>query len=342
MIKPVIYYTFLVFGSISTSIYAQGNLIRNPSFEDVYNNYCPDSGLGTTASYEIGLHIQHWQADAVMPPDLNSIGRNTPDYYNSCDIQVNGFGVPSNVSGYQDAKTGDAYMGIIRNYNNSNPNISVDRSEYLIQELETPLTAGITYSFSMFVSVAEYVSFGVSHLGAAFVEQLPFANGFPTGEVLSQITPQIEHTAAITDKDNWIEVSGNFTAIGTEKYVIIGWFKSHTAVTVIPAINNGDSFGTYLYIDDVSLTVDLLSNKTFQKEQILIYPNPTSNVIQISGIEHIEIESVTFYDMSGKKVLSKGTLKNSSVDISMLSKGTYNIKITTTNNIIITEKVVKE
>lgn len=341
MIKSFIYYTLLVSGIISTTTYAQGNLIRNPSFEDVHNNYCPDSGLGTIASYEIGLYIQHWQADGVMPPDLNSIGRNTPDYYNSCDTQVNGFGVPSNVSGYQDAKTGDAYMGIIRNYNNSNPNIPVDRSEYLIQELETPLTTGITYSFRMFVSVAEYVSFGVSHLGAAFVEELPFVNGFPTGEVLSQITPQIEHTATITDKDNWVEVSGTFTATGTEKYVIIGWFKPHTAVTVAPAISNGDSFGTYLYIDDISLTVTLSTEK-FDKKSITIYPNPTSEVLQISGIEHTEIESVIFYDMSGKNVLSKDTLQSNTVDISMLSKGTYFLKITTTNGIIITEKVVKE
>lgn len=320
--------------------YAQGNLIRNPSFEAVNNNYCPDIGLGTAASYEIGLYIQHWQADGVMPPDINSNGRNTPDYYNSCDTQINGFGVPSNVSGYQDAKTGNAYMGIIRNYNNSNSNIP-DRSEYLIQELKNPLTAGITYSFSMFVSVAEYVSFGVSHLGAAFVEELPFANGLPTSEVLSHITPQIEYTSAITDKDNWVEVSGTFTATGTEKYVMIGWFKPHTAVTVEPAINNGDSFGTYLYIDDISLTV-ALSTQSFDRKSIAIYPNPTSNVIQISGIEHTDIKSVIFYDINGRNVFSKDTLQNNTVDISMLSKGTYILKLTTSDGIIINEKVVKK
>lgn len=339
MKRTILLFFGITMATLNTSACAQGNLIRNPSFEDVNNNYCPYNIMNF--SNITRQYIQHWQAEDVMPPDLNSTNtKDTPDYYNTCTNGI--FGIPDNIFGFQDAKEGNAYMGLIHGYEeniHNIPNIIEDRSEYLIQELATPLTAGIRYSFRMFVSLADNSPFGTSHLGAAFVDALPFAGGYPTGEVLSQITPQIESRVAITDKDNWTEISGTFTATGGEKYLLIGRFTPHTDVTVEPPSNN---FEAYYYIDNISLTVGNLATETVQKETVAIYPNPAKETIQISGIEHTAIQSVAIYDINGRKVLSQNTFKNNSVDISTISAGTYLLQLVTKEGAIIKEKIIKD
>ncbi len=72
---------------------------------------------------------------------------------------------------------------------------------------------------------------------------------------LTYLNPQIQNTTGIiTDTLNWIPISGTFTSVGDEKYLVLGNFKSPTLTNTLLINTPTLSFMTNdVYIDDVSL-----------------------------------------------------------------------------------------
>ena len=102
------------------------NLIPNPSFENVKKV--------STNYYEPIV----WQS-----PTLGS-----PDYYNS----INGWGVPSNRNGYQEAKEGVAYLGL--SVLTWSSNFSINFREYIQSKLTNVLKEDSIYCFQIHVSLS--------------------------------------------------------------------------------------------------------------------------------------------------------------------------------------------
>lgn len=69
----------------------------------------------------------------------------------------------------------------------------------------------------------------------------------------------------------------------------------------------------------------ILSIPSFDKLEVVIYPNPVSNTLNISS-ENSVIDSITIYSSTGKKVLENFKIENS-IDVSNLSNGMYFIEI---------------
>jgi len=62
-------------------------------------------------------------------------------------------------------------------------------------------------------------------------------------------------------------------------------------------------------------------------EDLIIYPNPSSDVIQISGLKSLPFE-LTIYDLSGRQVISYNTSNaDAPLNINSLSAGTYVVEI---------------
>jgi hypothetical protein len=59
-------------------------------------------------------------------------------------------------------------------------------------------------------------------------------------------------------------------------------------------------------------------------ETISIFPNPSSEYIQINAEKIIDVE---LFDMSGKRLLSKTVMPNEQIDVSPLNNGIYFITI---------------
>lgn len=64
-----------------------------------------------------------------------------------------------------------------------------------------------------------------------------------------------------------------------------------------------------------------------QTSNVAIYPNPTNDVFQVSGIEGSA--NLNISDISGKQVLTKQVTANEDVSVSSLPQGVYIVKITT-------------
>lgn len=320
----------MLFLTLSPFLYAQPNLIPNPSFED--KNGCFDNF--TFYSYEFNQALEHWKATDENPFIVQSFN-NTPEYHNGC--ATDGFvGVPQNYFGYQEAKDGNAYVGLGVTYRNYPTSRHI--SEYIFTQLTEPLETDETYTFVMYVSKAEIMPISVNQLGAVFVDELPFA-GEPVPNSL-ELTPQILELNVIDDTVNWTKIESVFTAQGGEQYVIIGRFYDQQTFIAENVPNEDSDWNAYYYIDDVSLRKGNLSDTVFNEKEIRIYPNPSDNQIFIEGIISEEIEKVTLFDINGRKIAIR--LDNNTMDISSLTSGIYMLNIETKDGSVLTEKLIKK
>ncbi|MFY0602978.1 MAG: T9SS type A sorting domain-containing protein [Flavobacteriaceae bacterium] len=86
-------------------------------------------------------------------------------------------------------------------------------------------------------------------------------------------------------------------------------------------------------------TMNTLSTNTFSSLTVGLYPNPSSNFINIST--DVEISKVEVYNLIGNRVSVKVNLANNSVDVSSLSRGVYIVKLFSGASTM-TKKIIKE
>lgn len=220
----------------------QGNLVLNPSFEEYYQ--CPYEGNQTDFA-------KFWTNPAAS----------SSDYYNSCAL-IGFVSVPLNLnySGFQPARTGNAYMGMVMNGPGTNDQAP---REYIQGQLSCPLIKGYKY----------YVEFYTNLVNACPVATSTMGVYFSTYQIDTNLTyelpyiPQVQNEPSniISDTLNWVKVSGEFIAAGGEQYFIIGNFypdSSSVIDTIYPEnIIPFDDVG-YYYVDDVS--VILIDSITYE------------------------------------------------------------------------------
>lgn len=226
---------FLLFGKQNSL--AQ-NLVPNPSFEDTINS-CPSWWSQTNT-------CKNW---------YSPIGT-TPDYFNSCGTgKAN---VPYTGTGYQLARTGEAYGGIIPNIIDSNI-WWTEWNEYLSVQLKTPLIVGQVYVLKMYLNLADKSQHTTSSIGVLCtntpISIFQYNNGFIS------TSPQILNNSGnfIGNKVNWTEIKQNFVADSAYQHITIGNFLDRYNT---PLLNTGINSGwepsqrdfPYFLIDDVSLT----------------------------------------------------------------------------------------
>jgi hypothetical protein len=97
----------------------------------------------------------------------------------------------------------------------------------------------------------------------------------------------------------------------------------------------------FVYIDNILLTTtSLLNNSSFNLNKVSLYPNPTSNILNIECTA--SIQAITVYNVLGQEVMNR-ELNNTSValDVSGLNSGIYVVK-TVVDGITSSTKFIKE
>ncbi len=215
------------------------NLVPNPSFEE--HTVCPKE-LGKRQ-----LYIENW-----IQPTAGSI-----DYFHRCSDKC---GVPDNVVGYQEAMSGDGYIGL-----------TVYHERYRVYAqalLKQPLVAGKSYSVEFSICLAENSKYAIGNIGAYFspdkissvvettfecYESVASEGGFKLNP--GPCRPQVNNLSEnfLKDTKNWKKVTGSFTAKGGEKYITIGNFFSKVKTPYMPSPSLGKGEYAYYYIDDVAV-----------------------------------------------------------------------------------------
>ena len=207
------------------------NLVPNNSFE-TYSS-CP-TGFG--------------QISVAVPWDTPNTG--TSDALNGCaPVVFPSVNVPQCEQGYQNARTGVGYAGLIP------LSAAPDYREYIQAPLTSPLAPGTPYLVQFYVSLADLSLLAIDRLGA-------YLSVGPVGPVPNYaalpFTPQVESPANqfLTDATNWKLVSGIVVASGGEDHIVIGNFHDDASTNSAPGPGNWPG-GSYYYIDDVSVEVSL-------------------------------------------------------------------------------------
>ncbi|MCO5260109.1 MAG: hypothetical protein M9916_08200, partial [Crocinitomicaceae bacterium] len=255
--KFIITLLLILVGSIS--IYSQ-NLVINPSFEN--NSGCP---MGPS---ELTL------ATGWSDPFVNLVGDtcSTSDYFHSCNVfGAMGVGVPANILGNENARTGNAYAGIITYSGfammSCTPMFSDGWREYLQGGLTTPMVAGQEYCISFWVSLADNVIWATDLWGVHFSTTPVAVNCGTVGgnsDLASYgVTPQVTYNGpAITNTNGWTKLQFTYTATGGESYFVIGNFYG-SATTYTCVNSSATNPYAYYYIDDVSVTVGTCCDASF-------------------------------------------------------------------------------
>jgi len=207
------------------------NLAPNPSFEDF--NYCPTNFNQNTLEI-----VKDWK----------QASRGTADYFNGCS-QI--MGVPKNAFGYQEAKDGEGYLGLIaftpstRNYR-----------EYMQAKLENPLSAGQQYCVSFYLSLADKSEYIVDGMGAVFTKSLiknPNQTNIPRQTSVTNPAGNI-----LSSAEDWTLLSDVYTAEGGERYITLGNFKPDRDIIIKKrnvTLEEGEArwIYCYYYVDDLSV-----------------------------------------------------------------------------------------
>jgi len=87
-----------------------------------------------------------------------------------------------------------------------------------------------------------------------------------------------------------------------------------------------------------NLNLKILANDevSAEKASVLVYPNPTVDVVHIDSKN---LKSATLYDMNGKKLLESNKTE---ISVSQLPKGVYVLRIVTSDNSIVSKKIIKK
>lgn len=126
---------------------------------------------------------------------------------------------------------------------------------------------------------------------------------------------------------------------GTEDYAIANAAAnipiSYARGTGLSLANHGTSRGYSTLVMKASL-----SNEEFDKQNIKVYPNPVTDVINFG--DNGKIRKVSFYDTTGRNVKTISAEGKSSIDVSTLAKGTYVVEYELTDGSISYDKIAKK
>jgi hypothetical protein len=179
-------------------------------------------------------------------------GINPVGYLNSC--MTNSISVPTQYyspgyPSYQVPHSGNAYASF---------GFAIPTNTFVARYPHTPikdtLKAGKMYCVTYYVSLWNDCKYSADKLGALFTST-PFDCTVGSQNLYTGYTPQVVSTPGVLYDDTlgWQEVSGTFTATGTEAYLTIGNFFPNAAHTYSISYPGGVRNLAEYYLDDVSV-----------------------------------------------------------------------------------------
>ena len=110
-------------------------------------------------------------------------------------------------------------------------------------------------------------------------------------------------------------------------------------VTHKGALTGGSQVFSLIASGTTGITLGVTSSDF--SNNIVLYPNPTRNVLNFATPNDEAIEKVSFVDMLGKEIQLNSTVVNNAVSVESLSKGVYFVKFQYQGQVIV-KKFVKE
>ena len=313
---------------LSTYSLSGQNLVPNPSLEIPNLDSCPRD---------------YSQLQKAIP--WYSPTTSTPDLFNECNPIENWVGVPQNYLGYQYPSSGDGYAGFAV-YNTQNVR------EYVQVKLLDKLLHKTKYYLSFYVSLSDSSRYATDDIGAYFSKEKITGIIYYDNDTLAY-TPQISNPEGntLTDKINWVEIKGSYTASGGESYLTIGNFKADIYTDTLFMFDGGKSsnsdYKCYYYIDDICLSSNpnecdgiVNINIVTEKKNLKIKYDRNNIIINLINIQN-ENNKIVVYNSLGNRIKTiEINNENTTIDTQDLQQGMYIIHLLQNNTIIYSHKFV--
>lgn len=192
----------------SSGLFAQTNLVLNPSFED---NFLPIY-CGTNLSPLAPFPFTNWSLGSLGSIDPFSLSVNETCLNHSLNIGL----------GAQSPRTGNNYVGYV-NYHYTD----FLYREYIRGSLSEALQVGVKYHVEFYVCLANFSSVGTNNIGISFINNTTPI--FQTESVLPLIPDVNYNGSPIIDKDIWQLLSFEFipTTSGLDAFIIGNFFDDN-------------------------------------------------------------------------------------------------------------------
>ncbi len=215
------------------------NLVPNPSFEDI--TACP------TSEGQIYLAEPWFMSKPCSFNPIDFYTCSSSELFHECYVYAGNplfvdVGVPDNLFGSQQPRTGRAYAG-------TGVWIDSEWRERIETSLLSTLQKDSTYCVKMYVVNKRPQSAGftsTSNLHFLFTNDSLI--DYPTF-IFTEPSVKNPDDNIVSDTTNWTKIIGCYTAKGGEKFLSIGSFYDNAHSNVV----NPNAFGAYYLIDDVSV-----------------------------------------------------------------------------------------
>ena len=243
----------------------------------------------------------------------------------------------------------NAYTFNITSIQGNMPFIARLNKNGVVQWARTPTNdvSNMYYSHSLALrgnEVALATEGGSGMVWDSFSMSRPAGVGYQPDPVLVRFSKQTGTVVGLHD------IEGNMTydkltvveVDNDGNYVVGGAFKSNlfgTHPTINMLVTNGhyDFFAAKLA---ASVCGTPVSNEEFNKLNVNVYPNPTTDIVNIETAE--TLQSYEVYNVLGQQIQKGNFNGNTQINLHGATAGTYFIKVTTTQGSADTVKVVKK
>jgi outer membrane protein OmpA-like peptidoglycan-associated protein len=262
--------TLLLMVFISSNCFGQ-NRVKNPDFEDF--DECPTTfGLLESRAHNwsvatLGSSDFFHSCSSAMPAGLNFIGNQMP--FN-----------------------GEAYAGIYM----YGPK---DYREYIAASLKGHLIKDQKYLISFRISLADKSGFAVDRFGILFTKKplkLRINRNIPIDQMERygyKNFLEIKNQKYYDNNEEWVEITGEYVADGTEKFMIIGNFRANNSTRIKKKGENLKK-AAYYYIDMMSVQENPLR---FRLDEPYVINNLSfeTNDFSIAEAARPQLESLATY-----------------------------------------------
>ena len=237
-------------------------------------------------------------------------------------------------------------------------NIGTGTCDVIVGNNYTTYAALDTYTIKVQTSQTACNKFGFQIVALINSGNLPAGDAFVTDIIRTQRRDNTNVTWGCCPNRQWIEhTSAGNTALATgSTNWTYKWATPSSNVgpitfylATLAANGNGNDSLDYTYTRMVTITYDsttgstnAISNITFKKPTIQIFPNPATKELSISGIP-TTAKNIEVYDLNGRQLLEHTiqTWNIETINIASFKSGIYLLKITSANAVQ-TLKFVKQ
>lgn len=192
--------------------------------------------------------------------------------------------------------------------------------------------------------------------GATYTVTVSFSEGSKTKygyEISAENTNGVKQGTFTNDTKSKILGNKNATHVGSGTFFNGGtatwnlqWtapLNNEGAITFSAVVNaangNGSSSGDAIFMEQKIVSASTVSIVESQIQNIQIFPNPTIDYINFSGLTNKA--QIEIFDSVGKQVIRKNVTPNEQINLQQLPQGNYFVKIMN-GDYITTEWIVKQ